>query len=448
MEALYELDDLIDGRFKVIGFCSDTGGMGRVLNVTDTNGEIPGVLALKYCKEKGEEYTKRFRREVRLLESFKGNSKVVEIFYSNVDHSPPYFVMKLYPEGDLTNLYNENLKTDFSEQERIFNLMIDCISELHIKDVFHRDIKPQNFLIEDGSFVVSDFGLGMESGASTRFTSSSMFWGTQGYLPPEFQKGGFKYADETSDIFMLGKSFYVLLVNSDPTYLMNSGLNPLLFRVIERACDLDKTKRYSTLSELRQSLKIAFDVILKRGGYVGEVNQLIDAINNKLESQGRYESDEVIKFIDRLQLVSTEDQIKFCLELRKPIFSIITQENIIPHIGAFLDIYENMVHSEQYGWAFSEEIADNMQLIFNKIDVPIENRVKALEIAISSAYLMNRFAAMHTCASMIMSINDEYLGAYVANVIQDNRYPFITDIEPSQCKSENVRSVLRALENT
>jgi len=261
----FEKGDLVDGRFTVKGICNDSGGMGQILFVEDADGELDGTLALKYCREDGEEYIKRFKREVRLMEKFSGNSRVVDTIYRNIENDPPYFVMKYYLKGDLTTIIDE-LTEDVVRQEEVFNQMIDCLSELHSKGVYHRDVKPQNFLIDDDSILVSDFGLGMEPNSISRFTNSSVSWGSEGYLPPEFHNGGFKHADETGDIFMLGKSFYALLTRQNPTYLMDSGLHPALFNVIERACELDKNRRYQTLSEMKQALQMAYDVIIGRGG--------------------------------------------------------------------------------------------------------------------------------------------------------------------------------------
>lgn len=441
---MYFIGDFIDERFEVTGLCSDNGGMGQVLLVNDSTDRVPGVLALKYCREEENEYIKRFQREVRLLKQFSGNSKVVDVLYSNTNYEPPYFVMKFYPDGDLTN-YIDTLQTNIEEQERVFNLMIDCISELHANGVFHRDIKPQNFLLDGENLVVSDFGLGMAPGSSSRFTSSSMFWGTQGYLPPEFQNGGFKYADESSDIFMLGKSFYVLITKQNPTYLMENEIDPPLFHVIERCCELDKTRRYSSLAELKQALQMAYDVILERGGHLGEVNQLISTIHDRLENEEKYRSSQVIDFLEKLNLIETEDQIRICLELKKSFISILTHDKLRPYIDDFLKVYARMIESEQYGWSFAEVIASNMQRIFRNVDIPVKTRVKALELAIDAAFRMNRFAAMDTCVMMITSVTDNEIGVHVGNVIQKSRHSFLTEIEPSQCKCESIRKVLRVL---
>ena len=58
--------------------------------------------------------------------------------------------------------------------------------------------------------------------------------------------------------------------------------------------------------------------------------------------------------------------------------------------------------------------------IFQNKEVGFKDKAKALEIAIKAAQLMNRYAAMDTCKSMITSVADEDLGSYVANVIQQN----------------------------
>lgn len=440
----YEVGDTVDGRFDVTGVCSDSGGMGRVLLVEDITGTLDGTLALKYCREEGDEYIKRFRREVRLLTQFEGNSKVVEVLHSNPKHDPPYFVMEFYPDGDLTERVDE-IKKNPEEQERVFNLMIDCIAELHANDVIHRDIKPQNFLVDGDGLVVSDFGLGMEPGSTSRFTSSSMFWGTQGYLPPEFHHGGFKKADESGDVFMLGKSFYALATKQNPTYLMENEVNPALFHVIERACELDKNKRYRSLAELRQALTMAYDVILGRGGHLGEVSQLLATIADRLENESKYKSSQVIELIEKLALVDEEDQIRICVELKESFISILTHEKLRPHLDDFLRIYRRMVESEQYGWSFAENIASNMRIIFRSEEVAKKSRARALELAVDAAYRMNRFAAMDTCVSMITSVDNDEFGVHVAGVIQKNPHSFVTGIEPSQCKSESVRSALRAL---
>lgn len=311
----FQVNDLIDSRFKVTGICSNSGGMGQILFVSDITNQISQACVLKYCREPDKKYIQRFKREVRLLEKFQKNPKIVDLLCSNVDYNPPYFVMKFYQSGDLTNIIEE-LKMNPVRQEDIFNKMIDCIYELHNNDVFHRDIKPQNFLIDGNTIVVSDFGLGIEPSSTSRFTQTSEYWGTYSFLPPEFQNGDFKKADEKGDIYMLGKSFYSLLTGDrNPTYISRDNISPTLFNVIEKACELDKNKRYDSLYELKESLKIAFDVVLERSNPQDDIIKIVLEINNN-----NFQSDMVIEMFNKLPLIEDEYKIDACLKFQKTFF--------------------------------------------------------------------------------------------------------------------------------
>ena len=207
---MIQIGDIVDNKYKVIDVCSNSGGMGTILFVEDLGNKLPFRLVLKYCKENILEATQRFSREIRNLDNFKGNSKVLQIHDSNLEHNPPYFVMQYYPDGDLKNIA-KSLVSNVQLQEETFYKMIDCISELHTQGYQHRDIKPENFLRNGDYIIVSDLGLAKAVGAGTTFTRSSESWGSEDYIPPEFDIGDFKDANPPSDIFMLGKSFYFLL---------------------------------------------------------------------------------------------------------------------------------------------------------------------------------------------------------------------------------------------
>jgi len=442
---LFDVGEIIDNKYRVDGLCSDSGGMGSILFVTPLGEGLPSKVVLKYCKDNSEEQIKRFRREVRILGSFHGNSKVVQIVDQNLDHNPPYFVMKYYQDGDLTGL-SESLQSSYEVSEKCFLQMIDCVQELHSKNEFHRDIKPQNFLREGEQIVVSDFGLSMEVGSDTAFTRSSVFWGTHGYIPPEFLHGGFKHADAMGDIFMLGKTMYVLLTGRDPMYLMADDVPVPLFHVIERCCAMAKTSRYRTLAELKQSLVAAYDVLLGRAEGIGKVKQLLSVIKDRLEQENKYSAAEVAEFVEQLGLLDEKDQALVCYELPRHFFSAISQKPLAERLPEFLRIYEKLVEGRDYSWSYAETIASHMRTVFAQDGVPPGEKAVALDLAIRAAYYMNRFAAMDTCRSMVASVRDDTLGLHVASVLLKNRHTFISDLEVSQCQSEPIRIALRQMQ--
>lgn len=441
---MFDVCDIIDKKYRVNGICSNAGGMGTVLFVTPLKSMPKFKIVLKHCKDSGDEQLNRFRREVRLLASFEGNSKVVRIVDHNLDYDPPYFVMKYYQDGDLMGRAATITKS-MDAQEKAILQMIDCIHELHSRNKFHRDIKPQNFLVDGDQVVVSDFGLTTEIGSDTAFTKSSVFWGTHGYIPPEFLNGGFKYADAAGDVFMLGKTIYVLLSQRDPLYLVGDNIPSPLFHVIERCCSIPKAQRYQSLADLRQSIVSAFDVLLGRAGGVGKVKQLLSAINDLLEQKYKYSTSEIFEFVEQLALLDKRDQIKICLEIPDRFFSIICQELLLAHLPSFLTIYEKLVESKDYPWSYAEAIAKNMSTIFFGDDVPIPQKVLALDLAIRATTYMNRFTAMDTCREMLTSINDDTVGLQMATLVMKYRDTFVGEIEPSACNCNPIANALNTI---
>jgi serine/threonine protein kinase len=441
----YENGEIIDGQYIVRGVCSESGGMGSLLFVNHTSKPKNTRLVLKYCKQKSEEALKRFQREVRLMEKFKGNRRVVQILHSNVDYDPPYFVMRYFPDGDLTRAFC-GILPDFSVQEIFFNQMIDCVGELHSQNIFHRDIKPQNFLLDNGAVVVSDLGLSIEIDSATAFTHSSVWAGTKAYLPPEFLRhGGFKHADASGDIFMLGKSFYSLLSGQDPTYPLPDGIPGPLFAVIERCCAIDKERRYVNLSALKQSLTSVYDVLCGRVVGPDLASRTLQSIMDRLKATSKYSSKEIRKFIDELSMLSDNDMIQICLEISTEFFDLLRQKSIESHLCQFLKCYRKMVEDENYGYGFAETIADHMKILFLGTDVSAANKAESLRIAIIAALNKNRFAAMDTCQSMIMSVTDAELGQRVHDVMMEFPNTFIDSIEESNCRSTAIRNALMSL---
>ena len=444
---MFSNGDVISGKYTVTGVCSDTGGMGTVLFVEKIINDASDVrsLVLKYCKSIDDEHKVRFKREVRFLNEFINNPKVVQIIDNDLEHEPPYFVMEYYPDGDLRTL-RDALKDDYALQEKTFIQMIDCISELHSQNKYHRDIKPQNFLRNGQLIVVSDFGLSTEVGSSTAITTPSQSWGTHGYIPPEFEMddGGFHNADATSDIFMLGKSFFSLLSGRDnPQYLNPLDIPDALYPIIERCCEVDRSRRFQTLAEVRQSLKVTFDVLLGREIGTNRAVQLLTTINDRFEKDSNFKSNEVVEFIDACSAIPVkEGRIKLNYELKKEFFQVLTRKEFQISLRRFLNVYKEMAEEGTHGFSYAETIADRMKIIFEGIEVSNADKAFALEIAIISAQKQSRFAAMETCNQIINSITDNNLAVRVRNVLLNQRDTFVKNNESWQASSGIIQQTL------
>lgn len=446
MTLAIETHTIIDDTYRVEDVCNESGGMGTLVFVTRVDQLDPFPLVMKYCREDDDEPLARFKREVRLLQDFNGNSRVVEIVDANLNHIPPYYIMKYYPDGDLTSM-RDAIVDDHDLQERTFMQMIDCVAELHRANTFHRDIKPQNFLRDSDRIVVADFGLSMELDSKTAFTRSSVFWGTQGFLPPEFHHGGFKHADAAGDVFMLGKTFYVLLTGRDPLYLVADDVPPPIFVIIERCCATNKTARYQDLSALKQSLTAAYDVLLGRVRGPGKVVAALSTIRDRLKKDGHYVSEEIRGFVEQLTLLDWEQQVQMCFELDAEFFRVLKEDPVQPSLGSFLKVYRQMVEEGDYAWSYAETIADHMGILFNSRAVSSADKTTALELAIIAAQRQTRFAAMGSCQAMIASVTDDDLAMRVRELIlQYSDVSFVADTEASGCKHRAVRAVLEELQ--
>jgi eukaryotic-like serine/threonine-protein kinase len=434
--------NLIDGKYQVRGQCSDSGGMGTLLFVTSAGSENP-VVVLKLCKLTDPEMLARFRREVRVMQQFEGNSYVMPVLDANLEHNPPYFVMPHY-EGDLMSRATA-LRDNHEELEAVFFRMIDCVAQLHDNNILHRDIKPQNFLLGNGTIVISDLGLCSDLESATAFTRSSMWAGTPGFLPPEYLNGGFKDADQTTDIFMLGKSFYSILTGRDPMYLVPDGVPAQILPVLERCCAVTQSSRYQSLASLKQSLTSAFDSLLGRAVGPGKAYALLHAILEHLHSSQQLSPDEMGEFIEELAILDTIDQYKICLELPRDIFTLLAQSPVQKYLGRFISVYRNAVEQATYSWNFAETIADNMEVLFNSTDTSPVIKAEALRSAIIAAVRQNRYAAMDTCKAMIVRVEDNELGQRVHDVLLECGAYFIQNIEPGECVAIAVRAAVNIL---
>lgn len=440
--------ETIGGRFEITGMCSTSGGMGNIVFVTDASSANDTPLVLKYCKSFDPKLIKRFKREVDLLGDFKGNSKVAQIVAADLTHNPPYFVMEFYSDGDLTNRHAA-LLADPALQEQTFCDAIDCVNELHIKNVFHRDIKPQNFLQRGSHIAVSDMGLsvGIDANATT-LTSTAEAWGTYGYMPPEYQVDGFKNPDAAGDIFMIGKTFYNLLTNRNPVYMIETGIPPGVFHVIKRACNPDRALRYQNLGALKQALVAAYDIVLNRVEGINNCRSKFETVDSRIQNEKTYIASEVEDLVNSIIALEHEEQDEICQYLTPRIFNVLAQDPFDKIRAPFLEAYGRMVRNGSYGWSFAERIADCVNQFVDSNNVPPDQKAEALDLAIHAADAQNRFDAMGTCRSMINGIEDTDLAERVRPILLEYPDSFVARIEPIDCKNDILaRTVGQMAEN-
>lgn len=163
-------------------------------------------------EEKG--FPERFEREVR-LHSTLVHPHIISIYDRNAELAPQYIVMEYAEGGSFDSVLSPSVGSD--KKFVLFLQACGAISFAHSKGIIHRDVKPQNILIDkEGNAKVSDFGLAvLYSRDSEVLTDTSALIGSFPYMAPE-QYANPKTVDFRADVYSLGIIFYQILTNRLP----------------------------------------------------------------------------------------------------------------------------------------------------------------------------------------------------------------------------------------
>jgi serine/threonine-protein kinase len=128
-----------------------------------------------------------------------------------------YFVMTLVTGGNLAALLAREPRQPIDEVRRLLCEIADALAYAHVRGVIHRDIKPDNILLDadSGRAIVTDFGIARAIEAGTRLTITGNALGTPGYMSPE-QAVGEREIDGRSDIYSLGVLAYQMVTGRLP----------------------------------------------------------------------------------------------------------------------------------------------------------------------------------------------------------------------------------------
>ncbi|MFE5873557.1 serine/threonine protein kinase [Streptomyces roseifaciens] len=225
------------------------------------------VVALKYLTPEGSKKSQpttldkeriRFLREVREQRRLD-HANIMPVLGFSGRGQKPWYAMPLAKASLQDFLDSERREVDWS-LNAIYKI-IDGMEYAHAEGVIHRDLKPNNILLLEGEWVVSDFGFCRNvNSESLRITDAERLVGTLIYAAPE-QYDDAHVVTETADVYAIGRILIHCLTWSMPPPGGNR-LNeiPSAFKnTVIRCVAEDPSDRFQSVSDIRDSLTSAFE---------------------------------------------------------------------------------------------------------------------------------------------------------------------------------------------
>jgi tRNA A-37 threonylcarbamoyl transferase component Bud32 len=190
------------------------GGMASVYRAYEA--ALDRDVALKVLPSEflhDETFAERFQREAKTIARLE-HPKIVPIFAYGIDQGVPWMAMRLVSGGTLANLLRSD-RLDGGRVVAILRGVAQALDYAHAKGVVHRDVKPQNVLLDEAERVyLADFGIARMVEGTNALTATGMISGTPHYMAPEQATG--QHVDRRADVYALGIVAYEMLIGKVP----------------------------------------------------------------------------------------------------------------------------------------------------------------------------------------------------------------------------------------
>ena len=273
---MLEAGRTLNGRYKIQSLIG-TGGMAAVYLAKDLIlDRLVAIKVLRLDFRQNDDAMRRFRREA-LSATQLTHPNIVGVYDVGQSQEMNYIVMEYVEGTDLKDYIRQKGALHPIEAVRIMMQIVSAIAAAHQNRIIHRDIKPQNILIDkEGNVKITDFGIAVAL-SDTSLTQTNTLLGSVHYLSPEQARGGM--ATIQTDIYALGIVLYELLTGKVPfdgesavsialkhfqeplpTIVNPTAMVPQsLENIVLKATAKDPMHRYKSCYEMFQDLKTCLD---------------------------------------------------------------------------------------------------------------------------------------------------------------------------------------------
>lgn len=214
----------------------------------------------------------RFLREVRITARLS-HPHILPLLDSGEANGMLYYVMPFVDGESLRARLERVGALSVSEALTLAREVADALSYAHARGIVHRDVKPENILLESGHALVADFGIARVVDDTDRVTATGLALGTPHYMSPE-QLEGQREVDPRSDLYSLGCVVYEMLAGAPPfggptvhavwarrltepapsLRLVRDTIPPVLDAAVTRSLARTPADRFQTASEMAIAL--------------------------------------------------------------------------------------------------------------------------------------------------------------------------------------------------
>jgi len=300
---------VLSGRYKLEAKLG-SGGMSTVYLARDETLDRPVAVKVMH-REMSEQadQLERFRQEAKAVAKLM-HPNVVSVIDAGEDGGHPYIVFEYVKGETLKQRISRVGALDAQEAIAYAIEIARGLTVAHARKMVHRDIKPQNILIdEEGRAKLTDFGISRQL-EQDGMTATGRVLGTTDYVAPEQAMG--RGVDPRSDIYSLGVVLYEMLVGQVPfeaesqvgvamkhvneelpdVQRRRPGLSAAVALVVDRATTKNPAERYQGIDEMIDDLETALEVEAARAGSTtGEATSVLDAVpapRRKLSVRSRW----------------------------------------------------------------------------------------------------------------------------------------------------------------
>jgi serine/threonine-protein kinase len=210
------IDLVLDGKYRITRLIG-SGGMSNVYRGVEIASKR--VVAIKVLKDEfssDAEFVRRFQREAQAVLNLS-HENIVSLIDVGKDGDIYYIVLEYIDGETLKDMIRRKTRIGYKQATTLACQILDGLEHAHDKGIVHRDIKPQNILINyKGKPKIADFGIARDVQSSTVTFSGNSIVGSVHYLSPEQARG--EQVGPQSDIYSMGIMLYEMVLGKVPFY--------------------------------------------------------------------------------------------------------------------------------------------------------------------------------------------------------------------------------------